>query len=131
MNPNRRQESGRRTAGAIHLETILALALTAAVLLPISGIVVTQRRMASDLARHLMMIELVDGEMELIASGDWVRFSEGTHSIPLPSPEGFVPPVGELTLERHGREFRLTWRPTNRWIGGGIERRWTAAGLKP
>lgn len=124
-------DPSRRTAGAIHLEAILALALTAAVLLPLSGVVVSQRRIASDLARHLAMIELVDGEMELIASGDWVRFSEGTHSIPLPAPDGFVPPVGELTLVRQGREFRLAWQPTHRWIGGGIERRWTVPGMKP
>ena len=131
MNPSLRQEPSRRKVGAIHLEAILALALTAAVLLPISGIVVSQRRIASDLTRHLTMIELVDGEMELIAAGDWVRYPEGTHSVPLPSPEGFVPPVGELTLVRQGREFSLAWRPANRWIGGGIERRWTAPGLKP
>lgn len=67
-------------------------------------------------------IELVDGEMERLAAGEWRAYGQGTHRL---SPEAEAAanlPDGAFVLAVRGKTLRLEWTPQQRGKGGRVAR---------
>lgn len=126
MNPQLDHSCTGRRRGGILMELLVALALLALVLLPLAGGFAGQRRMAKQLSQRLVLTELIDGEMEFIAAGRWRRFTEGTNTLEIEMPPGFLPPPGRTFVIRNVNHFKVVWEPETRLAIGRIERHWTA-----
>jgi hypothetical protein len=67
-------------------------------------------------------METVDGEMEVLAAGEWRDFDEGTTSYTVHAESAKYLPPGKFTLTVHGPRLRLEWRPDKSRFGAPVVR---------
>ena len=67
-------------------------------------------------------IELVDGELERMAAGEWQAHGQGTHELTLEADAAANLPDGTFVLSVKGKTLRLEWRPAQRGKGGRVAR---------
>jgi len=63
--------------------------------------------------------EIVDGEMEILAAGDWKHFPGGTSDYPVHLKATVNLPPGKFQLTRNGNHLRLEWKSEQR-VGIGV-----------
>ena len=87
-------------------------------MLPIAfGFLVETRAVRSSYF-DVVIMEVVDGEMEILAAGDWSRFELGQHPYPVSAAAVKNLPEGSFRLTRSDRRLRLEWIP-----GSGVRQR--------
>lgn len=67
-------------------------------------------------------MEVVDGEMEILAAGEWQAFADGQSAYPVHSPAATNLPPGTLQLTKSGKHLRLEWQPKERKGVGAVVR---------
>src|SRR4029077_14059617 len=65
--------------GALMLELLVAMALITGVLLPLAYSLASERRLVRATYQRAVAMEIVDGEMEVLAAGAWRAFTPGIH----------------------------------------------------
>lgn len=55
-------------------------------------------------------IEIVDGEIEILAAGDWRNFPDGTQNYPVHAKAAANLPPGNFRLIKNGNHLRLEWK---------------------
>jgi hypothetical protein len=81
------------------------------VMLPLGGMWFHETRMLRTYYRDAVAMEILDGEMEILAAGEWRRFAEGQHELkPSANAAGNLP-SGKFLLTRQLKLVRLEWRP--------------------
>jgi hypothetical protein len=55
--------------------------------------------------------EIVDGEMEILAAGDWKRFPDGSQNYSVHANAAASLPPGHFQLTKNGNHLRLEWMP--------------------
>jgi hypothetical protein len=60
--------------------------------------------------QRAVAMEIVDGEMEILAAGQWRSFPEGTNTYPIHALAATNLPPGQFRLTRTGNHLRLEWR---------------------
>ena len=55
--------------------------------------------------------EIVDGEMEILAAGDWKNFSDGSQIYSVRANAAARLPAGHFQLTKIGNRLRLEWTP--------------------
>ena len=55
--------------------------------------------------------EIVDGEMEILAAGDWKQFQDGAQSYAVHSHAAANLPASHFQLTKTGNHLRLEWTP--------------------
>ena len=63
--------------------------------------------------------EIVDGEMEILAAGDWENFPDGTSDYPVHLKAAANLPPGKFQLTKNGNHLRLEWKSDQR-VGIGV-----------
>jgi hypothetical protein len=58
--------------------------------------------------------EVVDGEMEILAAGNWKNFPDGTQPYTVHSRAAANLPAGHFELIKTGNHLRLEWTPDQR-----------------
>ena len=53
--------------------------------------------------------EIVDGEMEILAAGDWKSFPDGAQNYSVHAAAAAVLPPGHFQLTKAGNHLRLAW----------------------
>ena len=98
-------------AGFLNLELVVAIAILAAVLLPLGGAWIYETKMLRAYYRDAVAMEILDGEMELLAAGEWRAFTAGSHELkPRARAVKNLPP-GKFLLTKDDKRIRLEWRP--------------------
>jgi hypothetical protein len=101
---------------------VIALGLLAGTLLPISYSFVSEQRLARAAYQRAVAMEIVDGEMEAMAAGEWKAFHDGAQNYtPHAAALKNLPP-GRFTLTVGGDRVRLEWQPAGRDQGGRVVR---------
>ena len=59
-------------------------------------------------------MEIVDGEMEILAAGDWRNFPDGQQVYPVHAPAAATLPPGKFQLTKTGNHLRLEWTADKR-----------------
>jgi len=60
---------------------------------------------------HAVTNEIVDGEMEILAAGDWSSYPDGSQNYPVPAHAAATLPPGRFQLTKAGKHLRLEWQP--------------------
>ena len=101
----------RGKRGIILIELIVAVGLLAVMVGAFAAAQHTERRALLAQYRRAVAMEIVDGEMEALAAGEWRAWSEGEHAYPVQAEAAKNLPDGRFVLTRTGKRVRLAWRP--------------------
>ena len=97
--------------GALNLELAIAITMLAVVMLPLAYMFVQEGKLLRAYYRDAVAMQILDGEMEIIAAGQWRQFSEGQHDYPVAARAITNLPSGRFVLTRTPDQLRLDWRP--------------------
>ena len=111
-----------RNRGSLMIELLVAMALLGAALLPVAYSVASEKRVARACYQRALADELVDGELEVLAAGEWRSFKPGTQ--PYQARGGAMTnlPPGRLRLTLQPGTVRLEWQPAVKDHGGPVVR---------
>jgi hypothetical protein len=112
----------KNCAGLLTAELIVAMAILVIAVLPIGYSLIGDARFLHASYQHAVAMEIVDGEMEILAAGEWRSFPEGTHSYPIHAASATNLPAGQFQLTRAGNHLRLEWKPAQRRGVGAVVR---------
>ena len=98
------------SAAFLATDAVVAMGILTAVALPLAyGFLQAPRRIAADYQRTVLL-ELVDGEAEILAAGAGRVVSDGSHPWSLRGTSVTNLPPGKTTFVRAGAKGRLEWR---------------------
>ena len=121
----RPRRSALAERGMLITEAVVAMGILAAVLIPLSFIFYQETRLCRAYYYDAVALEVVDGEMEVLAAGEWRACNEGTHRYQPAAMAATNLPAGEFVLTHDGPRVQLEWRPAQRGRGRPIVREWT------
>ncbi|MGD0412427.1 MAG: type II secretion system protein [Verrucomicrobiota bacterium] len=108
--------------GMVLIELVVAMAILAIALLPLGYAAgSTARRLRANYQRAVA-VEIVDGEMEILAAGEWRAFPEGPQPYPVHAKAAANLPPGHFQFTRAGNHLRLEWSSTEKRGIGAVVR---------
>ncbi len=116
--PNRRA----RQRGALMVELLAAVALLLFAIFPLAYSIASERRLARASYQRAVAMELVDGELELLAAGGWHVFTNGTYNYRVHANALTNLPPGKFVLTVRPEGLRLEWQPALKHMGGSVAR---------
>src|SRR5437764_10829995 len=116
------QTRSARQRGALMMELVVAMALLVGALLPLAYSIVSEKRLARSYYQRAVAMEIVDGEMETLAAGEWAAFSSGGHEYPVHAGAATNLPPGRFILTVETNRIKLEWHPTIKQHGGPVVR---------
>lgn len=111
-----------RQQGALMAELVVATALLAGALLPLAYSIAAEKKLARAYYQRAVAMEIVDGEIEVLAAGEWRRFAAGTHEYTVHAKAAPNLPPGKFLLTVDSRKMKLEWRPAVKDHGGPVVR---------
>lgn len=95
-------------------ELVIAMAVLAIAFLPLSYAAgATAKRFRASYERAVAA-EIVDGEMEILAAGEWRAFPEGPQPYTVHAKAAANLPQGQFQFTRAGNHLRLQWSSTEK-----------------
>ncbi len=104
------------------MELLVAMALLTGALMPLAYSIVSEKHLARATYQRAVVMEIVDGEMETLAAGEWRAFSPGTQEYPVRAGAATNLPPGSFLLTIQTNQIKLEWRPSTRQHVGPIVR---------
>jgi hypothetical protein len=98
-------------AGFLNFELLVAIAILAAVVLPLGGAWYHETRLLRAHYGDAVAMEILDGEMEVLVAGEWRSFLEGQHDLKPGARAATNLPPGRFLLTREPQRLRLEWLP--------------------
>jgi hypothetical protein len=114
--------SKSRQRGALTTELLVAIALLTGALLPLAYSFASEKRLARASYQRAIAMEIVDGEMEVLASGEWRAFPLGAHDYSTHAASATNLPPGHFRVTVQTNKLRLEWQPSVKMHGGGVIR---------
>jgi hypothetical protein len=103
-------------------ELVIAISIVALTVLPLALGFLNEQKLCRAYYYRALALEIVDGEMEVLAAGEWRAFQAGTHPFqPLAAAVTNLPP-GRFELTISNQVIRLAWLPARRDVGGKVVR---------
>jgi len=104
------------------IELMAALAILVAGAIPFAAVYVREQRAMRAAYWRAVAMEIVDGEIEVLAAGEGKRFAEGKQPYQVSVAAAQNLPAGRFELTRTGRQLRLAWLPDKPGSGGIVQR---------
>jgi hypothetical protein len=111
-----------RRRGSLMVELLAAMAILAGVAVPLGWSLASERTLARSLYQRAVAMEILDGELEVLAAGEWRAFSPGTREYQVHARSATNLPPGAFTLTIDSKRVRLEWTPAIKHHGGAISR---------
>ncbi len=108
--------------GIAMVEMVMAMAILVIAMLPLGFSVNSDARLFRAAYQRAVAMEIVDGEMEILAAGEWRNFPEGAHPYTVHANAAANLPSGQFLLTRTGRHLRLEWSSTRKQGIGPVVR---------
>ena len=121
MNAPRRRPP-RSQEGALLAEAVVALAILVAVMLPLAFAFRQETLLCRASYFKAVAMEIVDGEMEWLAAGEWRAFQPGPQPYPVHAAAATHLPPGEFLLTLQAGRARLEWNPKHHGAFGPVMR---------
>jgi hypothetical protein len=104
------------------IELLVAMAILGGVAIPLAWSLSSERRLARALYQRAVAMEIIDGEMEVLAAGEWRSFDEGRHDYRVSAGSVTNLPPGAFFVTVTSNLVRLEWQPEVKHHGGPIRR---------
>jgi len=114
--------SALHNSAFLMIELITAMAIFVIAFFPLAYSVTTEAHLFRATYQRAVAMEIVDGEMEILAAGEWREFPEGTRTYPVHAKAAVNLPPGKFQLTRAGSHLRLEWDPAEKTGIGKIIR---------
>jgi hypothetical protein len=114
--------TSKRKDGGLSIELIVAIALLTVAILPVAYSFAAEKRLARASYQRAVAMEIVDGEMEILAAGEWRSYQPGRHNYAVHALSITNLPPGNFLLDMETNKFRLEWRPSVSMHGGSVIR---------
>jgi hypothetical protein len=108
--------------GSMSIELVLALTIVTTILLPLGFSFVEEQHACRVYYWRAVAMEAVDGEMEVLAAGEWRAFPQGVQPYVVHSESAKYLPPGKFVLRVHERNLHLEWRPDKMRNGAPVIR---------
>ena len=92
-------------------EAVVAMGILVIAVVPLGYMFLKDARLFRMAYQRAVAVEMVDGEMEILAAGEWQSFPDGTHVYPVRLEAGTRLPPGRFQFIRAGKHLRLEWSP--------------------
>ena len=104
------------------MDAVVAMTILALAIVPLGFSFARERQILKAEYFRSVADEIVDGEMEILAAGDWKNFPEGAQSYTVHSQAAASLPPGNFRLTKTGNHLRLEWTPDKRQGVGAVVR---------
>jgi hypothetical protein len=101
----------RRTYGFLEVDMLVGLAILALAIVPVGFSFARERQVLRIEYIHSVANEIVDGEMELLAAGDWKNYPDGVQNYSVHAGAAAGLPPGHFQLTKTGNNLSLEWSP--------------------
>ena len=108
--------------GSILIELTAAVGILIVVMAGFAAALYTDQQALRASYYRAVAIEIVDGEMEALAAGEWQAHGQGTHGYAVEADAARNLPDGRFRLTVAGKRLRLEWLPARRGKGGTVVR---------
>ena len=112
----------RSTRAFLILDLVVGMAMLVLAVFPLAYSVNSEARLFRATYQRALAMEIVDGEMEILAAGEWHAFPEGTQIYRVPARAAANLPDGQFQLTRTGNHLRLQWSPAEKSGVGPVVR---------
>jgi hypothetical protein len=93
------------------MELVVAISILGLVMLPLAYGFVHEAKALRTFYRDAVAVEILDGEMEVLAAGEWQSAAEGRHQYKPTAAAMTNLPAGQFVLTREAKSLRLEWLP--------------------
>jgi hypothetical protein len=104
------------------IELLAALALLAFAVLPFAYSFTAEKKLARSQYQRALAMEIVDGEMEVLAAGEWRAFGQGANDYRVSAHSAVNLPPGRFLLSVGPERLILEWIPEQKMHGGPVSR---------
>ncbi len=118
--PFRKDSRSRR--GFLMVDAVVAMAILSLAIVPLGFSFARERQVLKIEYFRSVANEIVDGEMEILAAGDWKNFPDGAQNYTVHSRAAANLPPGHFQLTKTGNHLRLEWTPDKRQGVGAVVR---------
>jgi hypothetical protein len=108
--------------GALMTEWVVAMGLFSLACLPLAFEFMQEVKLARACSQRAVAMSIVDGEMEVLAAGEWRAFNSGQQTYAVTAASATNLPPGEFMLTVADDRVRLDWLPQDRGQGGAVSR---------
>ena len=103
-------------------DIIVGMAILMIAIMPLTYSFIHDRQLLRVEYFRSVAIEIVDGEMEILAAGEWRGFPDGTQVYSVHANAAVRLPPGNFQLSKTGKHLRLEWKPDKRQGFGTVVR---------
>jgi hypothetical protein len=107
-------------------DLMVGLSIFALALLPLAVSFAKEYQLVRAHYWRAVAVEIVDGEMEILAAGEWRAFADGRSAYAVKAAAATNLPPGRFVLTKSDRYLRLEWTPEERKGVGAVVREVTA-----
>ena len=112
----------RRQRGSLMTDLLFAVSILLIAFFPLALSFLSDQRLARAYYHRALATEIVDGEMEILAAGEWRSYPRGVQAYdPTGTARTNLPP-GRFELTVGADSVRLSWTPARRNTGGPVAR---------
>ena len=108
--------------GWLTTELVVAMGILTVTMLPLAFSFVSEMKLCRAYYYRAVAMEIVDGEMEILAAGEWRAFEPGTQTYAVRAESAKVLPPGRFVLIVENERVRLEWLPDKKDKGGRVVR---------
>jgi hypothetical protein len=91
------------------IDLVVGMAILVLAILPLAYTVNSENQLFRATYQRAIAMEIVDGEMEILAAGEWRAYPEGRQDFPVQARAAANLPPGHFQLTRTGKHLRLEW----------------------
>jgi hypothetical protein len=99
----------RSRRGFLEVDLVIGLAILTLAVIPVAYSFARERQLLRAGYFRADAIEIVDGEMEVLAAGDWKNFPDGAQAYTVRAKAAASLPPGHFQLTKTGSHLRLEW----------------------
>jgi len=108
--------------GIVAADLTVALGIIALVIAPLAHSWVKEQRVIRNLYQRAVAMQIVDGEAEILAAGEWATVPIGRHPLAINAIAADNLPPGSFITTRTPTAIRVEWTPDGRGYGGPVVR---------
>jgi hypothetical protein len=112
--------------GFLMVDAAVATAILLMAVMPLAYSFAKEARLLRAAEHRAVAVEIVDGEMEILAAGEWRNFPDGVQDYPVHAKAAATLPPGKFQLTKNGHHLQLEWNSDLRQGIGPVIREVTA-----